>query len=642
VTVSLKKAPLSVVFDEISKQTGMSVLYNEELIKSAPPVTVDLKDATVPEVLDNCLRNSALSYEIVGTIVKLRARSVTSSRVANDSTRDGEPVDISGSVSAEGKPLARVSVVLEPGNRGTVTDEKGSFVIKGVPSGNYTLKATYIGYQPVTKRVSTHNGPVNVTIILQAMIVESQEVVVTNGYSQKKPGEITGSVQVVSGDDLRKGIMTSDPVSLLKGLTTGLYISEQGAGDPTSSGGQIFVRGQSSIAGVGVDQTNEFIMPGLNYGPLLVVDGVIMPNQNLKDLVSPQEIENITVLKDAAATAIYGSRAAAGVLVVTTLRGKDNKPRITAELKYGFNHPNMGHVRYLSGQELYDLQKDYFTQDYQINGAAYAGMFPTLQDYLTYRLPAQSDVDNSYDWTKYAFRDSHTQEVDLSASGGNDKTRYYIGGVYYNEQATGVQNALKRGTFHLNLDSKLSGKLTANLSINGIFNGGKQDMSGTTGSFQSLIPWANPYNADGTPKPYLLYKVGGATRQSVNPIFDNQYNWIHQNSQLLFGTLGLEYKFTDWLSFSTTNTGNLNYGQNQQYIDVRSYQGSGLFYSSDGFLGTTTTFLHSYLTSNKLNFRKGFGDHLVTALAAMEFGETTSENMLVRQCQSHPRWIPGN
>ena len=630
VTISVKQVPISRVFEEISKQTGMSVVYKEDLIKEIPPVTVNLKDVTVSEVLDNCLRGLPLTYEIAGMIVKVKSRKPKEIvEIADTAKGPGQPVDISGLVSTGGKPVARVSVLLVPGNRGTVSDENGAFVIKGVPSGSYTLKITSIGYKPVNKRISTGQGAVAVNINLEAMVEQVEEVVVTNGYSQKKPGEITGSVQTISGDEIRKGIMTQDPVSLLKGLTTGLYISEQNAADPTNSGGQIFVRGQSSIAGVGVDQVNEYVMPSLNYGPLLVVDGVIMPNQNLKDVVTPQEIESITVLKDASATAIYGSRAAAGVLVVTTKRGRENRPRLTGEFKYGVNRPNLGHVHYLSGQGLYDLQKEYFTQDYQVNGPAYAGMWPTQQDYLNYMLPADSDLARTYDWTKYAYRSSASQEVDIAASGGNDRTRYYMGGVYYNEQATGVQNSLKRGSFRVNLESKLTSRLTANLSINGIFNSGKRDFNSTTSSLQSLFPWATPYTSAGTLKPYLLYKVNGATTQTVNPLFDNQYNFNHLRSQLLFGSLGLEYKITDWLTFSTTNTVNLNYGQNEQYADVRSYYGSGLFYSPQGWLGTNTSYLHSYLTSNKLNFRKNFGDHLITALAAMEFGETTSETMMV-------------
>jgi len=629
VSITVRQVALSKVFDEISKQTGMSVIYKEDLIKEMPLVTLDMKNATVSEVLDKCLKGGPLYYEIAGSIVKIAPRKAPKDLSATpDTTRKpNDPVEVKGLVSAGGKPLAGASVLLTPGNRGTASDENGNFILKGVMPGTYTLRISNVGYEQTAKRITVGGNPVTVNINLEPMMSQVEEVVVTTGYSQKKTGELTGSVQTISGNDLRKGIMTSDPVSLLKGLATGLYISEQSAGDPTSSGGQIFVRGQSSIAGVGVDQYNEFVMPTLNYGPLLVLDGVILPNQNLKDIVTPQEIESITVLKDAAATAIYGSRAAAGVLVVTTKRGKDNKARITAELKYGANRPNRGSARFLSGQELYDLQKEYYTQDYQVNGAAYSGAYPTLQDYLNFRLPSTTDLAHTYNWEKYAYINSHNRELDLSASGGNERTRYYIGGMYYDEQSTGVHNGLKRASFRMNLDSRLTNRLSANVSINGIMNDGQREVDPTGGSLYGLFPWATPYNADGSLKPYLLYKQAGATVQAANPLYDNQYNNYSLRSQLLFGSVRLEYKILDGLTFSTTNSLTLNYGQNEEYIDVRSFYGSGYFYSPQGYLGTNTSFLHSYLTSNQLNYRKTFGDHAINALAAMEYGKTTNETM---------------
>jgi TonB-dependent SusC/RagA subfamily outer membrane receptor len=456
-----------------------------------------------------------------------------------------------------------------------------------------------------------------------------EEVVITTGYSVKKAGELTGSVQKLSGDDLRKGITTSDPVSLLKGRATGLYISEQNAGDPTSSGGQIFVRGQSSIAGVGVDQANVPVMPTLNYGPLLVLDGVIMPNQNLKEIVTPQEIDDITILKDAAATAIYGSRAAAGVLVVNTKRGRDGKPRITGEVKYGINVPNRGSVHFMTGQELYNTQKEYYTENYQINNGSLIGQFPTLQAYLDNRLPSLDDVAHSYDWQKYAFIKSNTKEVNLSASGGNERTKYYTTATYYNEQSTGVKNGLSRKSFRLNLDNKLSDRLTVNLAINAIFNDGKREESSSGTFLYQLVPWANPYNPDGSLRPYLDYKMDGSQQQGVNPLYDNQWNYYSLRSQLLFGSAKLDYKITDWLSLSSTNSGNLNYLKNERYIDVRSYEGSGSAFAPQGFLGTNTNNLISYLTSNQLNFHKTFGDHSLTGLIAMEYGKTSNENMTV-------------
>lgn len=354
-----------------------------------------------------------------------------------------------------------------------------------------------------------------------------------------------------------------------------------------------------------------------------------MPNQNLKELVTPQEIQDVIILKDAAATAIYGSRAAAGVLVVTTKKGSNAKPRINAEVKYGINQPNRGRMKFLNGVELYDLQKRFYTEDYSQNNASLSPMFPTLNNYLDYRLPTQQQVDSSYDWSKYAFVTSNTTEVNLSASGGNERTKYYMGGSYYNEQATGVLNSLIRKTFRMNLESRLTDRLTANVSINGIMNDGRQDQGGTVGAIQTLIPWANPYGTNGAVTQALNFKMGGSQQIVDNPLFNRLYNFSKRQSQLFFGSVKLDYKITDWLNISSTNAGNLNYNKNTQYTDVRTYNGGSSIFAPQGFLGTTTSNLMSYLTSNQLAFNKKVNEHMFRALVGMEFGQTTVEDMLV-------------
>jgi len=634
ITISVKNVPLKEVFTVIKRQTGYFVFYKNDLLANTRPVSLTVSAMPLEDFLNIMLKDQGLSYKITDkTIMLFRKPDLPAERPVSEAPierpADLPPVDVHGQVVFEGRPIAGASVTLRPGNRGTATSDKGFFILADVPEGQYTLEVSSIGYKKVTKKITVSATPLTLNISMEQALDQVEEVVVTTGYSIKKTGELTGSVQKISGDELRKGITTSDPVSLLKGRATGLYISEQSAGDPTSSGGQIFVRGQSSIAGVGVDQTNEFVMPTLNYGPLLVLDGVIMPNQNLKDMVTPQEIEDITILKDAAATAIYGSRAAAGVLVVNTKRGKEGRPRVSAEVKYGLNKPNRGFARFLSGQELYDLQKQYYTENYNQNNSSLSPQYPTLQAYLDNRLPTLDDVAHSFDWQKYAFISSNTKEVNISASGGNDRTKYYMGGAYYNEQSTGVHNGLKRGSFRLNLESKLGDRLTANVSINAIINDGKREQSNSGTFLYGYIPWANPYNADGSLRPYLNFKLDGSMQQSDNPLYDNQWNNYSLRSQLLFASMRLEYRLTDWLSLSTTNSGNLNYSKNERYIDARSYAGSGTWYASKGFLGTSTNYLNSYLTSNQLNFHKKFGDHSLTALAAMEFGRTGNENMLV-------------
>ncbi|WP_346320893.1 SusC/RagA family TonB-linked outer membrane protein [Chitinophaga sp. YIM B06452] len=630
VSISVKGEELSKVLAMAERQTGYVFFFDEKLLSVAKPVSLHAKDLPLQQFLDLLFRDQPLRYNIRNTTITLSAKPAASPQPSQDKGNANALLVVKGEVTdTDGKPVPGASVRLKPLTMGVTTSEDGIFVLFNVPAGTYTLEISSIGYIAVAKKLVVTDKPLELSFILQRDIIEQKEVVISTGYSAKKPGEMTGSVQKISGDDIRKGITSSDPVALLKGRAAGLYISDQNGADPTSSGGQIFMRGQSSIAGVGLDQYNEFVIPSFNYGPLIVLDGVIMPNQNLKELVTPQEIQDITVLKDAAATAIYGSRAAAGVLVVTTKRGSGLKPRINVEVKYGINTPNRGGMRFMTGPELYDLQKRFYTEHYSFNQASLSPLFPTLNNYLDYRLPTQEQVDNSYDWSKFAFLTSNTSELNISASGGNDRSRYYMGGSYYNEQSTGVKNGLIRKTFRLNLESRLTDRLTANIALNGIINSGHRDQDDAAGSVMQYIPWANPYNADGVLTQSLNFKIGGTQRITDNPLFSQQYNFFKQNSQLFFGSLKLSYRINDWLSISSTNSGNLNYYKNTRYIDVRTYSGGSSIFAAKGFLGTTTNNLASYLTSNQVNINKIFGEHAIRGLVGMEFGETTTENMLV-------------
>lgn len=632
ITLSAKNESLEKVFSAVEKQTGYVFFFDEEILKNAKPVSIKAENLSIDKFLDAILLNQSLRYSFQNKTIIISRQDPNRVVYTRPSVSAEPPVeavaafDVRGRIMGDkGAPLAGASVSLKPLAIGTSTNESGQFVFPNVPAGNYLLEISSVGYSKISKKITVANEVVSLTFKMELAQVEEKEIVISTGYTSKKTGEITGSVQRISGDDLRKGLTTSDPTSLLKGRTTGLYISEQNAGDPTSSGGQIFLRGQSSIAGVGVDQVNEFVMPALNYGPLIVLDGVIMPNQNLKELVTAQEIQDITTLKDAAATAVYGSRAAAGVIVVTTKRGRDAKPRLSVEAKYGINQPNQGTMKFMNGQELYDYQKQYYTADYKVNEASLSQRYPTVEDYLTYKLPTQEAVANGYDWYKFTFMPSRTMEANLAASGGNDRTKYYFGGTYYNEKATGVQNSLIRGTVRMNLDTRLTDRLTLGVAINGIINNGKRDPDGNVTAYYSMIPWANPYDKNGNITQTLNYKLDGANVVTDNPLFNKQYNFLTVQSQLFSGSVRLEYRIADWLSISSTNSGNLNYLKNQKYIDVRTYSGSGTFYAPQGFLGTNTNQLSNYLTSNQLTFHKKFGDHGVRALVAMEYGQTTND-----------------
>ncbi len=626
IVLNLVNVKLSEAVNAIRKQVSYEFFYDVDKLDNNPKISINVKDMPLKEALDKILTNTDIGYQIDGNVIILKLKgSNNNSSVKKTKPNTGvvtvdESLLVTGKVVNEtGEPIQGASVIIKGNAKGTKTDENGKYTIQVKQSD--ALVFSVLGFKK--KEIIVGQSRI-INLVLETDVAQLEQVVKT-GYSTKKISELTGSVQKISGNDIRKSVTTSDPAALLKGRATGLYISEQNSGDPTSKGGQIFVRGQSSIAGVGVDQFNESVMPALSYGPLLVVDGVIMPNQDLKDIVTPQEIEDITILKDASAAAIYGSRAAAGVLVVTTKKGAASQTNIMAEIKSGVNRPNQGTIRFLSGQELYDMQKKYYTQDYQINNAGLRRQYPDLESYLNYKLPTTTDVANSFNWPGYVLRSSNTTEVNLSANGGNDRTHYYMNGTYYDEQSTGVQNGIVRKTFRMNLESRLNNRLTANVSLNGILNNKLKGKEGYASMLYNLTPWASPYNADGSLKPFLSYKMGGNTKQNDNPIFSQQYNYIKSRGQLFFGSFKLNYRINDWLNISSTNSGNLNFNKEVNYLDVRTFSGGLSDFASQGFLGTNTSNLMSFLTSNQLNFRKTFGDHLLQALAAMEFGKTTVE-----------------
>lgn len=626
IVLNLVNVKLSEAVNAIRKQVSYEFFYDVDKLDNNPKISINVKDMPLKEALDKILANTDMSYQIDGNVIILKLKdsdnnsSIKKTKPNTGVVTDDEDLLLTGKVVDEtGGSIPGASVVIKGSAKGIKTDENGKYTIQAKQGD--ILAFSVLGFKK--KEIIVDQSRI-INIVLETDVAQLEQVIAT-GYTTKKFSELTGSVQKISGNDIRKSITTSDPAALLKGRAAGLYISEQNSGDPASKGGQIFVRGQSSIAGVGIDQGIESAMPTLSYGPLLVVDGVIMPNQDLKDIVTPQEIEDITILKDASAAAIYGSRAAAGVLVVTTKKGSASKTSIMAEIRSGVNRPNQGTIRFLSGQELYDMQKKYYTQDYQINNAGLSQHYPDLESYLNYKLPAATDVANSYNWPGYVLRSSNTTEVNLSANGGNDRTRYHMNGSYYDEQSTRVQNGIVRQTFRMNLESSLNNRLTANVSINGNLNNGLKSKNGHASMLYSLTPWAAPYNADGSLKPFLFYKMNGSAKQDDNPIFNQQYNYAKSRGQLFFGSFKLNYRINEWLNISSTNSGNLNFNKEVDYLDVRTYSGGLSNIAPQGFLGTNTSTLMSFVISNQLNFRKTFGDHLLRALAAIEYGKTTLE-----------------
>jgi len=397
VTLSVKQMPLQKVFAEIITQTGVSIVYSEKVLAGARPVSIKVKDATVQEVLEQCLKQQQLTYSLEGSSFVIRRIPTTNAPPQHFADT---LITVTGTVTGAGNiPLPGATVMVKNTARGTQTNEQGQFQLKDVPAGG-TLVISNIGY--VTSETPIPAGKV-AFITLQEDTRNFNEIVVV-GYSDKKKAALTSAVSVVSSEKL-KDVTTNDVGSMLQGKVAGLQVINS-SGVPGSQA-EIRLRGVSSV---NASQT-----------PLYVVDGIIGGN------FDPNDVENITVLKDAGATAMYGSQANAGVIIVTTKRGRGGKTRFETKITTGFRKPDYGKMTMMNGSQLYERHKEFY-RDYIPGGNDNSYKIDLLKFYD--ERPRELRNQN-YNWLTTMFRTAPMQNIFLSASGGNEKTEYYTSISYY-------------------------------------------------------------------------------------------------------------------------------------------------------------------------------------------------------------------
>ena len=297
INLAVKNAPLEKVFKEIEKQSGYSFWYKNELLQKAGKITVDLRNVSLDEAVKLCLENQDLTYAIVDHVIVIKLR---------DDGKEATPPptkQVKGRVtSTDGTPLNGVGVTIKGTKKGVTTNSDGEFTI-AVASGD-ALVFSYVGYE--NKEVAVgEEGVINVSL---SEIKKALNDVVVVGYGKQSRRTLASSISTITGDDLNKGAIT-DVGQLLQGKVPGLNISA--SGDPNTPAA-IVLRGASTI--------------NSPQGPFYVIDGV--PGADVS-AVAPDDIASVDVLKDAAATAIYGNRAANGVIMITTKRGKKGQSQLT-------------------------------------------------------------------------------------------------------------------------------------------------------------------------------------------------------------------------------------------------------------------------------------------------------------------------
>ena len=473
--------------------------------------------------------------------------------------------------SKTGEPVIGASVKVKGTKLAAVTDLNGEFELN--THANATLQISYVGFKETEVKAS--NG---MKISLEED-TESLEEVVVVGYGTQKKESLTGAMANIKGEKL-KDITSATVENMLNGKVSGVYVAP-GSGRPGSTGA-IIIRGQTSINGA--------------TAPLWVVDGVIVGN-SAGDL-NPDDIETMTVLKDAASTAIYGSEGANGVVVVTTKQAKHEKMSISLSAKAGLSTLNRGNLEMMDGAEFYDYYKSFQNVE-SVN-------FPRWNE----------DLRNSnFDWFKLAKKTGSTQDYNLTLNGGSENIQSMFTLGYFKEEGAVKGYDMNRYSTRIKVVYKPYEWLTIKPNISGSRTNDK-DKQYSVGAMYSMMPWDSPYDENGNLVPnYYAGWVNSKATNYLNDLAAGDYST--STTYDLSGGLDFDIKITPWLTFSSVNNYSYYNSQTHGYYDPKSSSGEGVN-------GRTTEYNYvstRRYTNQLLRFKKSWGKHNVNALLAYEFND---------------------
>lgn len=426
VTLSVRQVPLTKVFDEISRQTGVSIVYNERVLKGAKPVSVDAEKLPIDQVIALCLKGQPFRFEMEGRSIFIKQTVQTNGESSREMTADKQSgITLKGKVKNEkDEPVLGASVLVKETGRTTVTDANGNFEIKDVPE-NATIVITYVGLQPQEIHLK---GRTQITVIMVVKTAALKETVVTAFGIEKSAKEIGYSIATVKGEDLTKA-NTGNLLSGLTGRVSGLNIATQSA-DMTPQM-QVLMRGIRSFSQSSNNQP-LFVLNGspLSFGSDQASAGLILDFINN---INPNDVEKVTVLKGANATALYGPEGVNGVIIITTKKGQKGKAVINFRNSVSFQRLDYRANKYEqrrfgSGTGQVDANGKGVYSGSQSNGwgPEYDGSMRPL---------GRADENGDYQMVTYSdkkdnrrfFNVATTTQSNLSISQGDEVSNFYLG-----------------------------------------------------------------------------------------------------------------------------------------------------------------------------------------------------------------------
>ena len=553
------------LFREIQKQTGIDFVYNEEQCRDFGKVSVEISDGMVEQLLQQVFDSSKLTYRFENGVIMIKA--------LDEMRPQEQKVQISGSVvDTKGQPLPGVTILLKGTTVGCVTDSEGNFRLELPMRENIVLSFSFVGMKTIEV---AYSGQKEMKVVLEEEITEMEQVnVISTGYYDIDKSKMTGAVEVVTAREIAgKGYTSIDEV--LRGTLAGVSVMNV-SGRPGAQA-QIRIRGVNSLTG--------------NMEPMWIVDGMPMQGNlptsvgvGATDLentvltsgignISPDDVESITILKDEAAAAIYGSRAANGVIVIKTKRGRVGKSYINVQSSFAISEAPKNRLEMMNSEEKIAFERSLY-EDFPnatLRGRA-SLLYKGIDEGTISRADAMAELENmrqiNTDWFDEIFRVALNHKHVVTLSGGSETTQFYSSINYSNEQGVIPNNDYK----HFGATLKLTHDFNRNLRI--LF-----DVSSSLRTEKSSASAVNPLYYATFANPYERpYDENG------NYAYD--YSYEPELSKVKDGYM---YDF-NMLKDLRENTAKTKYGSNQVNLQLEWKLFEGFMYSLAGTVSNTSSY----------------------------------------------------
>lgn len=562
VSIHKSNVPLEEILNEIEAQTDYLFIYHDA-VNVKQKASVNVSGKPVSEVLRSLLEAGLVNSQLTGKHIILS--DVPAKTVEGEVTQSDRKITVTGRIIDQTGESVIGAAVLEKGtSNGVVTDLDGNFSLK-VDAGT-TLVITYIGYVPQElKAVSGKKMNIQLKEDMQML----DEVVVL-GYTTQSRNTLTGSAVALNEKKL-KDVSTASVSSMLDGKVAGVNISTK-SGKPGETS-KVQIRGKGSL--------------GSSLAPIWVVDGIIY---NDDPRLSPNEIENLTVLKDASSTALYGSRASNGVIVITTKKGGIDRQKFNVNVQQGLSELSWGNLQMMDAQQLYDYASTFNSSSW---------FKPSLLEHDT-------------DWLDLATRTGLYTNVNVSYQGGNEKLDSYLLLDYYRETAAVRDMDYNRFTLRSNNDYKIGRNFKAFTKLQGQYVKTK-DQSASIGSYLYL-PWDFPYNEDGSIRTGRESDWNG--RDKNNYMESREKNYGSYENFYVSATAGFNLTLMQGLTFESNNNVNYKIARDETYVDPKTLGGT----AKSGTIKNAYSITSNYFTNQMLRYQTLLNEkHSIQALAAYEF-----------------------